>query len=75
MLGLGSASPSTHFSLRTSTTGLEGGLEIAFDMNVQDDHGAAYEAEHVHGVYDAIAHHFSSTRYKVGQHNHNEFLH
>jgi tRNA (uracil-5-)-methyltransferase TRM9 len=29
------------------------------------DQGAAYEAEHVHSVYEEIASHFSSTRYKV----------
>jgi hypothetical protein len=28
-------------------------------------HGASYEAEHVHSVYEEIASHFSSTRYKV----------
>ena len=28
-------------------------------------HGAAYEAQHVHAVYDAIAPHFAATRYKV----------
>lgn len=27
--------------------------------------GAAYEEQHVHKVYEAIASHFSSTRYKV----------
>jgi tRNA (uracil-5-)-methyltransferase TRM9 len=27
--------------------------------------GAEYEAEHVHSVYEEIASHFSSTRYKV----------
>jgi hypothetical protein len=26
----------------------------------------AYEEEHVHSVYEQIASHFSSTRYKVG---------
>lgn len=30
-----------------------------------DMKGAAYEEEHVHGVYQQIAQHFSSTRYKV----------
>ena len=28
--------------------------------------GTAYEEEHVHTVYEQIASHFSSTRYKVG---------
>jgi tRNA (uracil-5-)-methyltransferase TRM9 len=28
-------------------------------------HGASYEAQHVHSVYEEIASHFSSTRYKV----------
>jgi hypothetical protein len=30
------------------------------------DSAAKYEEEHVHAVYDEIASHFSSTRYKVG---------
>lgn len=29
------------------------------------DRGPAYEHEHVHAVYEQIASHFSSTRYKV----------
>lgn len=29
------------------------------------DPGEAYEQRHVHEVYQQIAHHFSSTRYKV----------
>jgi tRNA (uracil-5-)-methyltransferase TRM9 len=32
---------------------------------VIDDHPEAYEQIHVHTVYDQIASHFSSTRYKV----------
>lgn len=28
--------------------------------------GENYESEHVHEVYEQIASHFSSTRYKVG---------
>lgn len=32
-----------------------------------DDKGPAYEDEHVHQVYEQIASHFSSTRYKVSQ--------
>ena len=31
----------------------------------QTDHGEGYEEEHVHAVYEQIASHFSSTRYKV----------
>jgi hypothetical protein len=31
--------------------------------------GEAYEEEHVHTVYEQIASHFSSTRYKVGSNN------
>ena len=30
-----------------------------------DDNPEAYEQKHVHAVYDHIASHFSSTRYKV----------
>jgi len=30
-----------------------------------DRGGADYEQEHVHAVYEQIASHFSSTRYKV----------
>jgi hypothetical protein len=30
-----------------------------------DTMGEAYEAEHVHAVYEEIAEHFSATRYKV----------
>ncbi|KAF9701365.1 hypothetical protein EKO04_000172 [Ascochyta lentis] len=33
-------------------------------MASNDDQGASYEAEHVHEVYEEIASHFSSTRYK-----------
>jgi hypothetical protein len=29
------------------------------------EQGADYEAQHVHSVYEEIASHFSSTRYKV----------
>jgi hypothetical protein len=32
---------------------------------VVDDNPEAYEERHVHGVYDHIASHFLSTRYKV----------
>ncbi len=32
---------------------------------VVDDSPDAYEQRHVHTVYDQIASHFSSTRYKV----------
>lgn len=32
---------------------------------VVNEDPAAYEAKHVHEVYDQIASHFSSTRYKV----------
>jgi tRNA (uracil-5-)-methyltransferase TRM9 len=35
--------------------------------------GASYEAEHVHSVYEEIASHFSSTRYKVCVHH--AFIH
>jgi hypothetical protein len=34
-------------------------------MAESDTQGADYEAEHVHSVYEEIASHFSSTRYKV----------
>jgi hypothetical protein len=34
-------------------------------MAETDDRGADYEAQHVHSVYEEIASHFSSTRYKV----------
>lgn len=34
-------------------------------MPGSQDHGTAYEKEHVHEVYEQIASHFSSTRYKV----------
>ena len=34
-------------------------------MAASDAHGADYEAAHVHTVYEEIASHFSSTRYKV----------
>jgi tRNA (uracil-5-)-methyltransferase TRM9 len=30
-----------------------------------DEQGTSYEEEHVHEVYEQIASHFSSTRYKV----------
>ena len=35
------------------------------DGGTQVQGGASYEAEHVHSVYEEIASHFSSTRYKV----------
>jgi len=35
---------------------------------VVDDNPKAYEQIHVHEVYDHIASHFSSTRYKVAKH-------
>lgn len=34
-------------------------------MATSETEGASYEAEHVHSVYEEIASHFSSTRYKV----------
>lgn len=34
-------------------------------MADSETQGADYEAEHVHSVYEEIASHFSSTRYKV----------
>ena len=34
-------------------------------MASTDEQGTSYEAEHVHSVYEQIASHFSSTRYKV----------
>jgi tRNA (uracil-5-)-methyltransferase TRM9 len=34
-------------------------------MASTDEQGTSYEAEHVHEVYEQIASHFSSTRYKV----------
>ena len=34
---------------------------------VVDDNPAVYESKHVHAVYDQIAPHFSSTRYKVAK--------
>lgn len=42
----------------------------AIKMSTQDpaqenQHGESYEEEHVHTVYEQIASHFSSTRYKV----------
>ena len=33
-------------------------------MSAREDHGEHYEQEHVHDVYEQIASHFSSTRYK-----------
>ena len=33
--------------------------------SMSDSESAAYERQHVHEVYDQIAPHFSSTRYKV----------
>lgn len=33
-------------------------------MGEEDIHGEAYEAKHVHAVYESIAEHFSGTRYK-----------
>ncbi|TKA66105.1 tRNA (carboxymethyluridine(34)-5-O)-methyltransferase [Friedmanniomyces simplex] len=33
-------------------------------MDVDEAKGEIYEEEHVHGVYEQIASHFSSTRYK-----------
>lgn len=35
-------------------------------MSSQEQNGEEYEQEHVHSVYEQIASHFSSTRYKVG---------
>lgn len=35
------------------------------DPNQAEQHGENYEEEHVHAVYEQIASHFSSTRYKV----------
>jgi tRNA (uracil-5-)-methyltransferase TRM9 len=37
-------------------------------MASTDEQGTSYEAEHVHSVYEQIASHFSSTRYKVYNH-------
>jgi hypothetical protein len=37
----------------------------AVTTTVVDDNPAVYEHRHVHAVYDQIAPHFSSTRYKV----------
>jgi hypothetical protein len=34
-------------------------------MAQSEQQGAEYEEEHVHNVYEEIASHFSSTRYKV----------
>ena len=34
---------------------------------VSEQESRAYEEEHVHAVYQQIAAHFSSTRYKVSQ--------
>jgi tRNA (uracil-5-)-methyltransferase TRM9 len=34
-------------------------------MASSEPQGADYEAQHVHSVYEEIASHFSSTRYKV----------
>ena len=34
-------------------------------MTDNRERGEAYEAEYVHTVYEQIAYHFSSTRYKV----------
>lgn len=34
-------------------------------MATSEPQGASYEAKHVHSVYEEIASHFSSTRYKV----------
>ena len=34
-------------------------------MADNDEQGTSYEEEHVHEVYEQIASHFSSTRYKV----------
>jgi hypothetical protein len=34
---------------------------------VSEQDSRAYEEEHVHVVYQQIAHHFSSTRYKVSR--------
>lgn len=34
-------------------------------MSEEDRDEEAYEARHVHEVYEAIAEHFSGTRYKV----------
>ncbi len=36
-------------------------------MDVDQAKGETYEEEHVHGVYEQIASHFSSTRYKVSR--------
>lgn len=55
-----------HHWLRKSPT-----LAITFDsiidtvMAESDAAGTSYEEEHVHEVYEQIASHFSSTRYKV----------
>lgn len=35
------------------------------DMTESEPHSEEYEAQHVHSVYEEIASHFSSTRYKV----------
>lgn len=39
--------------------------EGAFKIDGEDLKENAYEEEHVHAVYQQIASHFSSTRYKV----------
>lgn len=38
--------------------------EVTIDLDP-----AIYEAQHVHAIYDTIASHFSSTRYKVMGHH------
>jgi tRNA (uracil-5-)-methyltransferase TRM9 len=35
------------------------------EQPLDEDRGESYESEHVHTVYEQIASHFSSTRYKV----------
>lgn len=60
------APPEPHW-LRKSYTPTTAGftaLQISL-MADTDEQGKSYEEEHVHDVYEQIASHFSSTRYKV----------
>jgi hypothetical protein len=61
----------TSISVLARTSPLIGSQILSYSSHPQptmadtDSQGADYEAEHVHSVYEEIASHFSSTRYKV----------
>lgn len=64
---LASWQPSHHWPTKTPPKTSQPSLPppIFSTMAESDTQGADYEEQHVHSVYEQIASHFSSTRYKV----------